>query len=69
MAGRGEQPCAPRAVYDLVALLCSSSSYSLLSSALFYGILLDIDIPEEKTSTKTSNDAGAWIPVTRIPRR
>jgi len=26
-------------------------------------LLMDIDIPEEKTSTKTSNDAGAWIPV------
>ena len=31
-------------------------------------ILLDIDIPEEKTSTKTSNDEGDFITVTGTKR-
>jgi hypothetical protein len=30
--------------------------------------VLDIDIPEEKTSTKTSNDEGDFIPVTVTKR-
>jgi len=44
---------------DAVDSRVSIHSYNILQ----YDVL-DIDIPEEKTSTKTSNDEGDFIPVT-----
>ena len=41
---------------------------SHISIPLYGMVVLDIDIPEEKTSTETSNDEGDFITVTGTKR-